>query len=533
MTVSLWIRRTCAVLACSAGLALGGTSADASPLFEHSGGLFGTSGLNARFTGDDTSAAYFNPGNLARAPNGINVGLFVMHEGIGISLDGRDEQNVDLPNAPSLRWPEGNNAFGGYFPTEDLYRGQECGDGNCLNARPRQGAGSSGQTRTYASVGLINRVIEDYLSVGIYAVLPLGKFTTTHAFFPDEREQFFSNSLHPEMYGDRLTAPSISIGVGSSPIPELSFGLAFTIALLNTANAGVFTRDAADLDGKAQLNARVGVVAKVAPHFAINYHPIPNLQLSATVHSPSRFDIGLNFSNILDTGDEQVATRTMTHDYNPWIFGFGAEYIADLGRFDLTLVGGLEIALWSKYINRHNERAGSEYELLGNMEHWGGFGWRNTITPSIGVRFGEIDNWSVGADYKYVASPVPEQTGRTNYVDNNKQVAALNVDYRFDAGPVRMGVGANVQGHFLKKRSHKKHKPSTGNEVWDPADPGYGNNINPDLVVDEMPDELVLRSDTDTKYDGAQGMQTNNPGWPGFSSSGALFGAGVHISLYY
>lgn len=530
MTAKLWLQRACAVMTCAAGLALA-QPAFASPLFEETGGLFGTSGLNARFTGDDTSSAYFNPGLLARAPNGINVGFFTMHEGVGIKLHARDAANVDIPDPSSLRYPNGGT-FGGVFTTEELYRGQQCDDGNCLSARPRQGAGSSGVTRNYASVGLNTRIIDNYLSAGIYAVLPLGQFTTTHAFYVDEREQYFSNSLHPEMYGDRLTAPSIAIGVGSSPIPELSFGLAFTIALLNTANAGVFTKDAGDLDGKAVLGASVGVIAKVAPHFAINYHPLPNLQLSAVVHSPSRFDIGLNFSNILDTGDEQTATRTMVHDYNPWLFAFGGEYIADLGRFDLTVVGGLEIGLWSKYINRHGEHAGYEYELEGKMVRHGGFGWRNTITPSIGLRFGEIDHWSVGADYKYVASPVPEQTGRTNYVDNNKQVAALNVDYRFDAGPVRMGVGANFQGHFLKKRSHSKITPDTSREVRDPDSSNYGANVNPDLVLDELPDQLTERASGDT-YKGAQGLQTNNPGYPGYESSGALFGASVYLSLYY
>lgn len=528
MTAHPWILRAGAIVACTAGLLLS-HDASASPLFEETGGLFGTSGLNARFTGDDTSAAYFNPGNLSKSPNGINIGFFTLHEGIGITLGARDGKNVDIPFRPSLRYPDGGT-YGGVFATEDLYRGQNCE--NCLQARPRQGAGSSGVTRNYATVGLSNKIIDEYLAVGIYAVLPLGQFTTTNAFYPDEREQFFSNSLHPEMYGDRLTAPSISIGVGSSPIPELSFGLAFTIALINTANAGVFTKDGADLDGKAVLGARVGVVAKVAPHFSINYHPIPNLQFSAVVHSPSRFDIGLNFSNTLDTGNEQTATRIMVHDYNPWFFAFGANYVADLGRFDLTVVGGLKIGLWSKYINRHNELAGSEYELEGQMQKHGGFGWRNTITPSIGLRFGDTDTWTVGADYMYVASPVPEQTGRTNYVDNNKQVAALNFDYRFDAGPVRMGVGANVQGHFLKKRKHTKIEPDTSKEVWDPDASSYGRNINPDLVIDEMPDQLEERTSGNT-FAGAQGLQTNNPGFPSYESSGALFGASAYISLYY
>jgi hypothetical protein len=48
-------------------------------------------------------------------------------------------------------------------------------------------------------------------------------------------------------------------------------------------------------------------------------------------------------------------------------------------------------------------------------------------------------------------------------------------------------------------------------------------------VRDELPDDAV-----DTRgqpIQSAAGLQTNNPGWPGFSSSGFLFGAGVNLAL--
>lgn len=495
--------------------------AHASPLMEETGGLFGTSGLNARFTGSNSSAAYFNPGNLPRTPNGINVGLFVLNESIGVRLGAREGLNVDVPSYPGLRHPS-DLSFAGTLPlpTADLYQGCQPPVGSCtLQPRPRQGAGTSGVTRTYATVGLVNKIVEDYLSVGLYAVLPLGQFTNTDGFFVDEREQFFSNSLHPEMYGDRLTAPSIAIGVGSSPIEQLSFGISFTIALLAQADAGVYVPDPDNLDDGLLLKAAVGVVAKVAPHFSVNYRPLPNLQLSAVAHSPSRFDINMGFGNTLSNGNEQIANRQMVHDYNPWFLALGGEYVHELGKYNLTAVGGVMLGLWSNYVNRQGENPGGRY------------GWSNTVTPSVGVRFGEADQWQVGGDISYAPTPVPEQTGRTNYVDSNKVTTGLLADYRFNAGPLRMGVGANIQAHFHTKRRNTKIVPDTAAAIRDPGSVNYGANFDPQLVIDELPDNLYDRNGD--PFVESRGLQTNNPGFPWYESSGTLFGGSIHLSIYY
>lgn len=517
--------------------------AEASPLFEQTGDLLGSGGINARFTGNGAGSAYFNPGRLAKAENGVSVGFALAHQGIGITLGPRDQPfggqttSFDVPSlGDSFSYKGGRSWNPTIFSTEDLYRGISDIE-NPLQPRPRQGQGSGTQSYTYATLGLVNRIIDKYLVAGFYAMLPLGDFTGTHAFFPDEREQFFSNSLHPELYGDRMIAPSIAVAFASNPIPELTLGMAFTIALLNTADAGVFTQDAGDLANGALLMAKVGVIAKIAPHFSVNYEPIPDLTLTFVAHSPSRFDIGLNFSNTLTTGDEQVAERVMTHDYNPWFFALGGEYKFDVNRFQLRVLGGINIGLWSQYLNRHNERPGYEYEAEAAMYPGttlppGDYKWRNTVSPSLGLRFGEDEKWTLGGDVQYMPTPIPEQTGRTNYVDNNKLITGINFDYRFDAGPLQMGVGANVQGHFLFSRRNTKIVQDTSRAIYNPSSSKHGENYGPDLVQDEVPDSIIRGSETEV-WDKAQGLQTNNAGFPWFESGGAMFVGSAYISLYY
>src|SRR5689334_12106507 len=70
-------------------LALLPATASASPLFELVGDVQGRGGLTARITGDGPAAAYFNPAMLTYAGPGLDLGVFMLSEEIGITVDGR------------------------------------------------------------------------------------------------------------------------------------------------------------------------------------------------------------------------------------------------------------------------------------------------------------------------------------------------------------------------------------------------------------------------------------------------------------
>ena len=56
-------------------------------------------------------------------------------------------------------------------------------------------------------------------------------------------------------------------------------------------------------------------------------------------------------------------------------------------------------------------------------------------------------------------------------------------------------------------------------------------NIKDDaLLVDEVPDGSVF-STTGKNVPGSAGLQTNNPGWPGFSSAGWVWGGGITVEV--
>src|SRR4029077_1961995 len=115
-------------------------------------------------------------------------------------------------------------------------------------ARPRQAAGSGHDTLTYEVFGLNVKLFDDYLALGVYGAIPNGQFTKMRAFFNDEREQYFSNSLHPELYSDRMRALSLALGLGVKLTQRLSLGIGATLSLKANVVAPTYVVDAGKLD---------------------------------------------------------------------------------------------------------------------------------------------------------------------------------------------------------------------------------------------------------------------------------------------
>jgi hypothetical protein len=483
------------------------SSAAASPLFELVGDTLSDGGFNARVRGASSASSYFNPALLPQAEQGLELGWFVLNDAISISLDGRNPA-VDVPASAIDRFGTDNPSV----PTSWLEQGCSPASGRCvqqLSPHPRQGEGSSGQVHSYQALGIVNHIWPSYLSIGMYAMVPLRSFTQAHSFFVDEREQFFTNSVHPELYSDRLTPVSLAFGAGSKPLRWLSLGLSFTLSLGNTANASTYVGNSAKLGETLQLSTKVDVSASVSPHGGILIEPFDGLDIAFTLHSPQKMVIDTEFGTYLPNGDLQRARRPATHSYQPWIVGLAAAY--DLTK-SWSLAGTVTFERWSQYVDRQSERPLRNYE------------WRDIFTEAIGVRY-QTTRWKTGLDAVYHPSPVPLQTGRTNYVDNNRFGATANVSYDWPINKwdVVFRFGARAQAHLLQRRHQTK---------IDPTAPRYAGQHFSQLVVDEWPDDAKDIS-TGQGIADARGLQTNNPGWPGFASQGFLLGGSLSLSLLY
>jgi long-chain fatty acid transport protein len=497
-----------ALLACTA------ERAQASPLFELSGDASGSGGLAARASGPGAASAYFNPALLPAAEPGLSLGVFVLVERIDVDVDPRasaplcagsacDVPEVNGAGPESFRRADGSPLDAPTLPTAWLRSGRRAGDGEVLLApRPRQAASTGRSEHAYAVLGLVHALAEGRAALGLHAMLPLGDFLRARAFYTDEREQFFSNSLHPERYGDRLTMFGLAFGAGVRLTDALSLGASLSLGIHSAARAPVYVSNLADLD-TLLLDSDVGVALSLAPHVGLAFAPAPFLRLTATAHSPQAVDVETGFRYVIATGIEQRAAQSFTHGYLPWTFALGAELELLRGaRQRVALVALGSYALWSNYRDRHGERAR------------GAYAWSDVPSATLGVRH-ELTAFRSFLDLRFEPSPVPDQTGRSNQVDGHLGSASLGTSYGFLLLGARARLGVQLQAHHMLPRSVRKLE-------------GEGEH----LVRDEVPDDAVGGTPRGP-IPGREGLQTNNPGFPGFASQGWLFGGGASLSLYY
>lgn len=481
--------------------------ASASPLLELSGGFGGMGSLQARHVGGSAASAYFNPALLTDAPVDMTVGVLLLNTNIAVHVDARSPENAVPDGLINATHADGSQLSAYPIATHLLQNGRVADDiRSALASRPRQRAGSGSATMTYEAVGFVVKFFEERLTLGFYGLIPNRNFTSFNSFYVDEREQYFSNSLHPELYGDRMRAVSMAVAAGIRVSDKLSLGLGATIGLNAVAKAPVYVADAGHLQD-VQVNTSVGAKISLVPHGGFSWRPAKAWQLTGTVHAPQKVDVIAKYQFLLATGLEQASQLRFTYDYEPWQVGAGLGYdFYSRGERTWSATSSLLYGRWSQYIDRQATRPA------------GAYAWQDTLSGALGVRMRE-GPLAFAIDGQYKPTPVPQQTGRTNYVDNNRLGLALSLEYGFSLWKTAMKVGGQLQCYRLIERHQRKFRPPTNKR---------GQNRTPQLVADEVPDDALILGEP---VSGRDGVQTNNPGWPGFKSLGWVSGGGFYVSM--
>lgn len=480
--------------------------ATASPLLDTVGPVSGNAGVQGVVSGPGPASTYFNPALLTESGEELLLGLTVLSEQIGVTLDGRAGGSVppvvgqrDAIGADGLPLPNDS------VPTQWLEQGCAAGTaaGECpepgFRARPRQAAGSSGKTRTYLALGIVKHLIPRRFTLGAFALLPVSSFTTVRGFYADEREALFSNSLHPELYGDRMTALSFAVGAGLELRQDLSIGASLGLALSNAVRSSTYVRDSTDYD-ELLLDTSVKTQVGLSPNVGVRWSPTSRVRIGGVLRPPSAFELDTSVNATLPSGTESGTTRQETYHYLPWRVGVGAEIEAlRRGAYAMSVVGSVGYSFWSTYQDRHGERPGAYGSDLA---------WSDTLSGAIGFR--HVYERARGfVDLSVTPSPVPDQIGRSNYVDNDRLGIALGGDVDLAVAGTRVRPGLSLFAQRLVPRHVQKDDAR---------------------IRDELPDDAVFGGSRDP-VPGARGLQTNNPGWPGFGSSGYLWGATFTLSV--
>ncbi|AUX31375.1 hypothetical protein SOCE836_035040 [Sorangium cellulosum] len=494
-------------LALASALLLQAGTARASGALELTGAPTSANGLNARALARGPEATFFNPALLPDAEATTQAGFFVLVTHGDITLAPRPP-GVDVPESVydgQIRNPDGSTSRLTHrpMPASKLPSPRE-------DTRERDAI-------TYATLGLVRPLYEDRLVLGFYALLPIRSFQEQRPFFPDERAQYFSNRLEFELLGDRLSLTSLAVSMAGRITRWLSVGAGVDVTIGTAARTSVHVPDAGD-QRTALINPEVEVESVFAPYFAFATNPTPWLRLSATLHLPSASDTDgenrIRFWNYTYPEGESAVPQVyrMTLGHEPTRIGLAASVAGppsgdgageraarskrpappawELGAHAL-------LTRWSEYRDRHAERPSDP--------------WSTTVSVGLGGSV-LLRSRRLSADVAFTPSPVPDQTGRTNYVDNSRLAVSASFETPVSLFGADFGVGAFLHGQLLVTREVVK-SPSAR-----------------DPVFDEVPDNLVDIV-SGAPLEGVAGLQTNNPGYPGFSSGGWLAGAGFVLRL--
>ena len=409
--------------------------------------------------------------------------------------------NINLQPRPS-----------GFDVSDSIYRARVEGPDGLLRltrrplptaqlAQPRMNSGLKESEHTI-SFGMVNQMIENRLKLGVSATLPVSVFQSQQPFFIDEREQYFSNSLHFELFEDRLRLMAVSVGLGLAISQHIHFGLGASLINHAQTSPHIYIPDAAD-QSRTETNAEVEITSAFSPHFGLVIKPLKSdaLVLTSTAHlaAGNRVEGGgeLQFWNYEYPEGEQSIEQQFEHQYGyePLRISAGIRSTVEPETASLKLTGHLNVlwSEWSTYINRQAEGAQD---------------WQNTVSLDGGIRMTQ-NNRSLQLGFLYAPTPVPPQEGQTNYVDNSRIGSSLGLTQTWKMGKQSLSITLSTSVQILLERSHFKRE--------DDDQP----------VVDEVPESVDLNT-RETIAD-SLGLQTNNPGFPGYSSHGFFALTGINL----
>lgn len=469
-------------------------SARANSTAEELGATSSVLGQMGRFAAEGADAVLFAPSLLVFAEDNLLMGMTFLWQRLSVDLDARPAGSDVSRSILTARVPDSSGGAASPMlkplPTQQL-------------VAARGAAGQDGSNGLFF-FGTVKRFLDNRLAFGFYSILPMTQFQVQRPFFADEREQYFSNSLHFERYEDALQQNAFVFALAGAPFDWLALGVGVTFTNVTQVSNAIYMPDAGD-QSTSNVNGKVEVNSRLVPHGSVTFVPLENLRLTASFHAESRSKVEgasrLQFWNFNYPDDQNYLLQTFegSYGFSPMRMALGGWWQTGTSDLLWQVAAGATYNVWSNYIDHHGEAPVQE--------------WSDTLTVSGGasLRMGQ-HRW--GVDVRYDPSPVPEQDGRSNYVDNNRLGASFGYEFDFSLGASRFAALLQVQGAWLLDRSHTKS-----------ADSSYP-------VLDEFPDDAV-NALTGQAIPEAAGLQSNNPGFPGYSHGGFTLDVALSMRMLF
>lgn len=446
--------------------------------------LFETFGAGARAQGlggavgalvDDFSATYHNPAGLALGPPRVGFGLHGSYDRTSILLMERPA-GYDPPGYDARRAPRGDT----------------------------DGEGVSGGI----NLGFSLRPFEVDFALGALIRVPFEGFANIDTAFADEREQYFDNQLRFGLLSERLRSEMITFGLGYrwhyGDEGWLAMGVGMVLLpAVRTVN-DVYTPNAADpsvVDANFRIEQTIeqGIVA------GLIIQPLSWLRVAASFQDEVFQSVDATNRVLLGGAEDEPVLQDLqvAQHYTPPRVAGSLAVVTDTWRVALegTWLG------WSRYLDAHAETPDPAFE--------------DTLNWRLGFEWIMSDDTSARAGVGWIPTPVPAQTGRTNHVDTDRLLIAVGGGRRFEMWEEQFSIDAALQVHALRETTTHKDR------LEDYPDCGPGVRALCDETPDRADDSGALPASA------TRGLQTGNPGFPGFTAGGYVLLAGVDVSWLF
>lgn len=430
---------------------------------------------------DDPSAVYYNTAGLARAKPGMTLGLVMAYDDVHVHLKTRPA-GYDLPDLGAS-----GPAIGSRY-------------------RLRSRSDTTDIPNSYGlNLGLVGSVGSSKLHVGMTAFLPLDHIGSQDSHFPDEREQYFSNQLPFELLGQRSQHMVLMAGVAYQLTPWLALGTGLAFLPQATTQSQVFLPDATHQD-RLQMIVHNDQVGRFAQHAGVMWTPSEVWQFGLSWRGENYFDLVLD--NEIQIKGFQGSSTFPVHQKQEIVASFHPHELTAGASWHpgaLQVTADVSRMLWSRYRNGQGEFAG----------------FQDTTSVRSGLAWQAREGRVLMAGVRWEPTPVPEQTGRTSYVDNDRVVASIGAvhDVTLFDKPVQLGWHAQWQ-HLLARDTNKAVQ-----KAYAACAPGVTT------VCDELADDA--KDAYGQPVPQAKGLQSGSPGFPGFQSWGDIVAIGVDASWLF
>ena len=482
-------------------LSLSSHPALCSPAIDTLGGLDQRHPFTAGVSPYGSSIGAFNPAGLVWSPIALSAGLTYVHQALSLTFDPRPAQANISEEIYQARPIDASTVMGGqtaYTPRP------------LPSARlPSRSLDERAYESAYLHLTLHRAFWRGRVHLGAYVLLPLIYFERQMPAYPDERAQYFNNQLTFERLGDRLEGLSSALSVATTVTSNLSVGVGLNLLTHSFAQSDVFLGGIGESE-VSHVSPTVEVKSALSPFASIAYQwtqvrSFVSVHASEEVRTSGEGQVKIWNFPYAEGEDSIKQSFDQVYRALPLRLRLGLSWRSWGKRESSTQRGpnktsrpeGLHLTSqigWSQW-STYRDRAGS-------LAHWSDQ-WEASLGGSALRQWG-----SLGADIRWRPTPAPPQIGRSSYVDPHQLAAALHLDIQLTD---TFALSLQAQAHRLLPRDDQKDQRTS------------------DPVLDEFP--LSTDRLSGARLSTSEGLQTNNPGYPGYQSEGWVWVTSLGLKI--